>query len=156
PVLEAGARPWSARRDGGQYGVKSSTGYIRYTVRRRFLWARAEPVGDHRQPRKESEMSWKILCLEGEWSTDLRHQASVTDVLALLARNDRVQFIHRDVRCAADIEHYLKRWAERRYQDFRIGYFALHGHAGAVGFRRRSVRLSVIGDRVGRSCTGKV
>src|SRR6266851_4192502 len=104
----------------------------------------------------ERDMSWKILCLEGEWSTDLKNGSSVSDVLALLARNDGVQFIHRDVRTAADVEHYLKRWADRRYQDFRIGYVALHGQSGSLGFRRTSVRISAIGEQVGRSCKGKI
>lgn len=101
-------------------------------------------------------MAWNIYCLEGEWSFDLRDDSSVRDVLGVLARNDGVKNIHRDVATADDLTQYLRRWSDARYRDYRIGYLALHGSPGRVVFRRAKVPIAHIAENAQGSCAGKI
>jgi hypothetical protein len=101
-------------------------------------------------------MTWKIYCLEGEWSFDLRDNSSVRDLLAVLTRNDGVQTIHRDVATADDLVQYLKRWNDARYREFRIGYLALHGRPGRVVFRRAKVPIAEIAANAKGSADDKI
>lgn len=73
-----------------------------------------------------------IFCLEGEWDSDLRKRESVLPALELLERLGEIKFIHRDVATRQELEHYLTRWQQKRYEDFRILNLTAHGEDGAL------------------------
>jgi len=70
----------------------------------------------------------KILCLEGEWTVDLRREESVEPLLQLLKTRGEIDYIHRRCGTRAEFEYYLGQMAS--YHDYRIVYFAFHGAAG--------------------------
>lgn len=73
-----------------------------------------------------------VFCLEGEWETDLRKQASVLPVLDLLERLGEIQAIHRNVATIPELRHYLDQWSRPRYKDFYVLYLATHGDKGRL------------------------
>ena len=50
----------------------------------------------------------------------------------LLERLGQIKFIHRDVASIAEAENYLKKWSQRRYDDYVVLYIATHGDKGKL------------------------
>lgn len=78
-----------------------------------------------------------ILCLEGEWDSDLRRRKSVLPVLELLERLKLAKFIHRDVASTAEANRYLQRWNQKRYDEYMVLYIAAHGDKGRIYWSSR-------------------
>lgn len=92
-----------------------------------------------------------IFCLEGEWDPDLRERLSVLPVLEYLERLGEIKAIHRDVATRAELKHYLGKWSQRRYDDYRVLFLATHGDKGELtwskGNRTSLVELAeILGD----------
>jgi hypothetical protein len=90
-----------------------------------------------------------VFCLEGDWDSDLRGRLSLRPVLELLERSMHARTIYRDVGTTAELEHYVGRWALRKYRDFNIGWLAFHGSPGRVHVGRRSVSLDDLSAMIG-------
>lgn len=97
-----------------------------------------------------------VFCVEGEWDPDLRKRRSVLPVLDLLERLGEIKAIHRDVSSNAEAEGYLRKWAQRRYDDYPMLYLATHGDKGKLlwGKRGESMTLANIADVLGDSASG--
>jgi hypothetical protein len=78
-----------------------------------------------------------IFCLEGEWDSDLRRRRSVLPILELLERLRLAKFIHRDVSSASEAHGYLKRWNQKRYDDYTVLYVAAHGEKDRIVWSHR-------------------
>lgn len=78
-----------------------------------------------------------ILCLEGEWDSDLRARASVEPILHLLERLGRITSIHRDVSTIAEVEHVVRTWAQHKYDAYPVLYIAAHGSRNTVSWSTR-------------------
>jgi hypothetical protein len=87
-----------------------------------------------------------IFCLETDWS-EVRVSASVEPMLELLKRSPvAIPFVHRNVVTIDTLDYYLKKWTQKRHDDFPILYLAFHGIEGEVQFgdlRRRGARVSL-------------
>lgn len=83
------------------------------------------------RPRRRPYLD-KILCLEGEWSEDLRRELSVEPVLQILKRRGEIQYIHRRCGTKAEFAHYLNQ--KKYFKSFRIIYLAFHGARGLLQF----------------------
>jgi hypothetical protein len=102
-----------------------------------------------------------VFCLEGDWEDDLRSRTSVRPVLQLLERcNDpAVPFIRRDVATVTEFEHYLGKWAKRKYDRYPILYLGFHGDPGVlyVGYGEDgTVDLDRLEDILEGRCKGRV
>ena len=93
-----------------------------------------------------------VFCLEGEWDPDLRKRASVLPVLELLERLGHVKAIHRDVATRPELEHYLRKWGQVRYNDFCVLFLATHGDKGVLCWSRgNETTLDELADMLGDS-----
>src|SRR4051812_4351489 len=73
-----------------------------------------------------------IFCLEGQWQRDLHERGSVLPTLELLDRLERARFIYKDVGTQGEFGFFINRWLLRQYDDFRVGFFAMHGEPGRL------------------------
>jgi len=102
-----------------------------------------------------------IFCLETDWS-EVRTSPSVEPMLALLKSSPlAIPFVHRNVVTIDTLDYYLKKWTQRRHDDFPILYLAFHGIEGEVQFgdlRRRSARVSLdqLEESLRGRCAGRV
>ena len=95
-----------------------------------------------------------MFCLEGEWSPDLRKRTSVEPVLQLLERLGLITTIHRDVATASELEFYLKKWLQHRYENYAVLYLACHGTAKGIDLGGSTVTLADLGDILADGCRG--
>lgn len=100
-----------------------------------------------------------IFCLEGDWSYDLRQStSSIRSLVELMRASGQVQAVYRDVGTVEEFEHYCRLWTrQKRYVDYTVGWFAMHGERGSIAIGRRSLSLDELADDLlGRgSCVGK-
>ena len=96
-----------------------------------------------------------IFCVEGAWSSKLTDRASVLDMLEILEDVVGIDFIHDRVTTVDALFHELRRWRQKQYAHYSLGYFALHGKAGKILIGRRSVTLKQLGDVLADGCDGK-
>jgi hypothetical protein len=75
-----------------------------------------------------------IFCIEGEWYDDLHKPTSIESVLILLKtpRVSDIPYIHRNVATSVEVEHYISKWAQKRYDTFPLLYLGLHGSPGVI------------------------
>ncbi len=62
----------------------------------------------------------------------MRRRRSVLPMLEYLERLSEIKAIHRDVSTRAELEHYLGKWAQKRYDDYPILFLATHGDKGEL------------------------
>ncbi len=72
----------------------------------------------------------KIMCLEGEWSGDIRSEESVRPLLQILRRRGEIDFIYRQCGTKSEFEYYLGQ--KKYYRDYAIVYLSFHGARGRL------------------------
>ncbi len=83
-----------------------------------------------KKARKKYRVLDKIVCLEGEWSADIRSEESVKPLLQVLQRRGEIKFIYRRCGTKSELAYYLR---QRRYfRDYRIVYLSFHGARGKL------------------------
>ena len=98
-----------------------------------------------------------IFCVEGDWSSNLADRASVRDMLEMLEAVDGIPFIHEPVGDSVDAFHgALRKWKQKKYASYSIGYFAFHGKPGKLLLGRRVVTLKQIGETLKGACAGRI
>lgn len=98
-----------------------------------------------------------VFCVEGDWSSDLTDRASVRDMLEMLESVDGVPFIHESVGDSEDaLMRALRKWRQKQYSAFSIGYFAFHGKPGKILLGRHPVPLKKIAAELAGACKGRV
>ena len=99
----------------------------------------------------------RIFGIEVAWSSQLRDTRSVTPILHLLDRVDRVRYIHEKVYTRTEFEFLLEKWPQQQYAAYRIGYLAGHGSPGCFRFPGGStVSLEELGEQLAGRLEGKV
>ena len=73
-----------------------------------------------------------------------------------MGQQDGIHFIHRDVGTEEELRFYLRKWGQRGYQRYRIGYFAFHGEEGCIWIGRRKLSLEQLGELMQSRCRGKI
>lgn len=82
-----------------------------------------------RTPKKLHPLD-KIMCLEGEWSADIRSEESVKPLLQTLQRRGEIKYIYRRCGTKSEFEYYLR--LKKYYRDYRIVYLSFHGARGKL------------------------
>ena len=97
-----------------------------------------------------------IFCVEGQWHRDLNERGSVLPTLELLQRLHRIRFIHKEVATEGELTYFLDRWLLRKYVDYRVGFFAMHGEPSKLCLTdRHSVDLSDVAAQLSGKCHDK-
>lgn len=97
----------------------------------------------------------EIFCLEGEWESDLRQRVSVEPILELLDKLGIAKSIHRDVATSPELEYYLEKWKQKRYDRYGVLYLAMHGSEENLHLGRDAVSLDELEAALKGSCKGK-
>ncbi len=106
----------------------------------------ARPDGSSETRRLPRERPLGIFCVEGAWSPKLTSKASVRDLLELLQKMDGIPFIHHPVDTVEGLLDALRRWKQKQYARYSLGYLAFHGEPGRIQVGRRSVSLGELGE----------
>ncbi len=72
----------------------------------------------------------KILCLEGEWSADIRSEESVKPLLQTLHWRGEIKYIYRRCGTKSEFAYYLRQ--KKYYRDCQIVYLSFHGARGKL------------------------
>lgn len=96
-----------------------------------------------------------IFAIEGGWSPRLTDEMSVRPLLELLEGVGRVRFIHRDVSTLEGLINMARKWPQRQYSRYPLGYFSFHGGPGYLLLGRRSITLEQLGEELRGACQGK-
>ncbi len=98
----------------------------------------------------------KVFCVEGEWSPRLTDQFSVLPLLVYLKGVGQIDFIHRQVETVEGLLNVVRRWPQKQYTAYSLGYFGFHGEPGRLLLGRRSLELEELGEVLRGKCAGKV
>ncbi len=74
----------------------------------------------------------------------------------LLAGQEYVQVVHRDVGTTTELEYYAKKMTERRYDRFEMVYLAFHGEPGRLWVGEEGISLDRLAELLGDACRGRV
>lgn len=96
-----------------------------------------------------------IFCLEGEWDSDLRSRDSVEPILDLLERLRIADSIHRDVATTEELKYFLGKWVQKRYDNYRVLYLAMHGTAGSLYLGSDEIDLDTLEELLRDRCVGR-
>ncbi len=98
-----------------------------------------------------------VFCLEGNWRPDLRNRATIRSVLEFLSVNCNLSYIHRDCGTREEFIYYLRRWPQKRYEKYAIGYLAFHGQPGSLEINKRTYfELEELGEILEDKCAGRI
>ena len=96
-----------------------------------------------------------IFCVEGTWSSSLTDRASVREMLEILEDVDGIEYIHTRVSTVDGLMDALRKWRQKQYSRYSLGYFAFHGRPGRILIGRHPVRLKELGATLEDACAGK-
>lgn len=96
-----------------------------------------------------------IFCVEGTWSSSLTDRASVREMLEILEDVDGIEYIHTRVSTEEGLLDALRKWRQKQYAHYSLGYFAFHGRPGRILIGRHPVHLKTLGETLKDSCEGK-
>jgi hypothetical protein len=97
-----------------------------------------------------------IFCIEGLWDPDLRVPSSVVPLLDLLNLNALVDYIHMDCATHAELEFYIKKWTQKRYDRFPILYIASHGSESGLQIGRDHYSIEALGRLMEGKCSNRL
>ena len=97
-----------------------------------------------------------VFCFEGQWEEDLTKRGSVLPTLELLERLGSIRYIHRDTATAEELNYYLDAWLSRKYADYKVGFFALHGKPTQLCLsHRNTVEMDELAAWLSGRCEGR-
>lgn len=86
----------------------------------------------------------------------MKDRSSIVHVLRLLENLQEVSVIHRDVGTRQELDFYAKRWTQKQYDNYKLGYLAFHGEPGCLWVGQERVALHDVAKTLARKCTGRV
>jgi len=102
------------------------------------------------------DRSLGIFCVEGHWSPRLTVRASVRRLLQILEDVAGFDFIYHHAETVDTLFDILRRWGQKVYSHYSLGYFAFHGKPGNIRVGRRSVTLERLGAGMVGAGRGKI
>jgi hypothetical protein len=96
-----------------------------------------------------------MLCLEGEWGSKLTDRTTVEHHLRMFEA-DGVSLIHRDVATLGELNHYMSRWTQKQYAEYRLLYLGFHGNDGCLSVGGKWVSLDEVADCIDGRAAGRI
>lgn len=97
-----------------------------------------------------------IFCIEGLWDPDLRVTSTVRPILELLRLHEGVEYIHREYATREELEYYIEKWTQKRYEAFPILYLASHGMRSGLEIGSEIYTLSRLARLLADKCEDRV
>lgn len=96
-----------------------------------------------------------IFCVEGGWSSNLRDEASVKPLLDFLEQSNKIRHIHRSAGSVDAMVDLVRKWPQKQYSRYPLGYFGFHGSEGTLHLGRRRIDLETLGETLAGACRRK-
>lgn len=96
-----------------------------------------------------------VFCVEAAWSPRLTDRTSVLPLLETLERVGAVRSIHDKVHTRDEFLGLVRRWSQRQYDDYKLGYLVGHGSSGTIHVGRRRITLEDLADELAGKLQGK-
>lgn len=77
-------------------------------------------------------------------------------VFDLLASQDVLQVVRRDVGTPAELQYYAKKMCQGRYKHFKVVHLAFHGRPGHLAVGDEHLELTELAELLGDACKGRV
>lgn len=97
-----------------------------------------------------------IFCLEGLWDSDLRRKSTIRPILELLTNNMGIPFIHRNCATIPELEYYLIKWPQKKYDGYPILYLAFHGEEAGIDLGGKTYSLDKLARKLNDKCQNKI
>ena len=97
-----------------------------------------------------------VFAFEGDWESNLADKKSVRPLLETIHRSEGVKFIHRRIGTEEELDHYLKKWLQKGYSQYRIGQFAFHGTPGCLWIGKTEITIESLGDKINGRAGGRI
>jgi len=97
-----------------------------------------------------------IFCLEGPWSSVLTDASSVQPLLETVGRLNQAKYLYERVHTRDELLYLARKWGQKRYGTYGVGYFAFHGSPGTVHLGREKVTLDELGEELRGKLQGRV
>ena len=100
-----------------------------------------------------------VFAFEGDPEVDLRARYSVRSVLQFLSDLQGLKYIFRDIGTAEELEFYVKKWTQKRYEQYQVAYFSFHGSPGELWLpdgRSAGISLDDLADWIDGRAEGRI
>jgi hypothetical protein len=97
-----------------------------------------------------------IFCIEGPWSADLRHRATVRPLLDVVEGMGRIRPIYQKAESPESLVKLVLKWQQKRYAAFRVGQTSVHGGPGVLTFGRRRLSLAQLAEAAPNAFKNKI
>jgi hypothetical protein len=105
---------------------------------------------------RKNDQTKGIFCLEGLWESDLTKKSTIQPILELLVRNVGIPFIHNVCATSTEVDFFLKKWQQKKYDAYPILYFAFHGKEAVLEIDGKLVKLDELAAKIENSCGNKI
>ncbi|KPJ60892.1 MAG: hypothetical protein AMJ46_04140 [Latescibacteria bacterium DG_63] len=97
-----------------------------------------------------------IFCMEGLWNPDLRAGSTVRPLLEMLRLNEEIDYIHREYATREELEFYLLKWIQKKYDAYPILYLASHGKEGGIQLGKELYSVEALADLMAGKCVNRL
>ena len=73
-----------------------------------------------------------VFAFEGDWQADLRNPWNIEPMLHTMRDIGKIRYIRRSIGTVPELEYYVDKWLQKRYADYQVGYFGIHGGPGSL------------------------
>lgn len=98
-----------------------------------------------------------VFCLEGFWSGDHRDEASVSPILELVKKYNKIPSIHHRCGTKEELLFGIQRWRTKSFnKEYHLLYLAFHGIPGEILIDKDAVTLEQLADLLEGKCKGSI
>jgi hypothetical protein len=97
-----------------------------------------------------------IFCLEGLLDNDLANTSTVRGILNLLQDNSKIPYFYKDFAVWEELEFYLRKWIQKKYDKYPILYLSTHGNSFEIYDGRYRYSLDQLGDILEKQCENRM
>ncbi len=86
----------------------------------------------------------------------MQNRQSVAPLLKFITDAKPVKVIHKTAPNLQALQDLTRRWNQRQYNDYKLGYLAFHGTPGYIRLGRQRVSMNELAEQLEGSCAGKI
>jgi len=98
-----------------------------------------------------------VFCIEGDWTNNLKDEASIKSALDFLQHNSKVRSTHRNCSTVQEFEERIKTALQKTYSKYGLIYLAFHGTPGSINVgKRKKLELDAIAEMIMERASDKI